>query len=369
MKPGHQGQVAVSTLIFAQNWEDPAVDEKALEIQQGDTVFTITAGGCNALGFLRFNPAAIYCVDINPAQTYLMELKQSAFRNLSFEMLYAFFGITKSRHRVEIFELLEKDISREALKFWKQNKKIIENGLLMNGRYERFTRLAGFLLRIIQGRKKAEHFFKLRSLQEQKEFYENQWDNKRGRWIFRSLFQNKRLAKKGLDADYSCFDDGLSSYSESFYSRASHVMKNIPAYSNYFLSLYLLGRYPDLFHLPACLQRENFDIIKNNISKIHPVTADSKYWLEAQPDNFFDAMSLSSICELMDDDDTHKLLSEVNRTCRNSGRIVFRNLITSKDIPASLQFNIVKDISLSKLLQQTDRSFVRGKVAAYHIRK
>ena len=50
------------------------------KVKEGDTVFTITSGGCNTLGFLRFNPTAVHCVDINPAQNHLMELKKAAFK-------------------------------------------------------------------------------------------------------------------------------------------------------------------------------------------------------------------------------------------------------------------------------------------------
>jgi S-adenosylmethionine-diacylglycerol 3-amino-3-carboxypropyl transferase len=369
MKTSPQGQVQLSKLIFTQNWEDPAVDEKALHLQEGDTVFTITSGGCNTLGFLRFNPSAIYCVDINPAQTFLMELKQAAFRNLSFEELHEFFGITKSKRRLETYNRIKNNLSPQALQFWEKHRRIINEGLLMNGRYEKFVKIAGVLLRVMQGKRKMEKFFALKSLQEQEEFYNNEWDNKRWRWLFKTMFNKKRLAKKGLNADYFHFDDGSSSFSESFYKRAGHAMKSIPASSNYFLSLYFLGHYLNASSLPAYLLPQNFELIKKNIDCIRPVTADSKYWLQQQPDNFFNAMSLSNICELMDDEDTYKLFDEVKRTCQNSGNIIFRNLMIPRDVPESLRYAIVKNDELSKSLQQMDRSFVYGKIAAYEIKK
>lgn len=369
MKTSPQGQVQLSKLIFTQNWEDPAADEEALQLQEGDTVFAITSGGCNALGFLRFRPSAIYCVDINPAQTFLMELKQAAFRNLSFEELHEFFGVSESKNRIVIYDVIKSDLSAQARQFWDKHRKIIDKGLLMNGRYEKFVRLAGLLLRLMQGKKRMERFFTLKSLKEQEAFYNNEWDNKRWRWLFRVMFNKKRLAKKGLNADYFHFDDGSASFSESFYKRAGHAMKNIPASSNYFLSLYFLGHYPNSSFLPDYLLPRNFGIIKKNIDRIHPVTADSKYWLHQQPDNFFDAMSLSNICELMDDEDTYKLFNEVKRTCKNSGRVIFRNLMIPRDVPESLRHSIVKKEELGKTLQQMDRSFVYGKIAAYEVKK
>lgn len=359
----------LSKLIFTNNWEDPEMDEKALQIQKGDTVFSITSGGCNTLGFLRFEPEAIYCVDINAAQTYLMELKKSAFRRLSHQELWAFLGLTKTPDRKRLYRIMEDDLSADARMFFDAHLRLIEKGILMNGRYERFVRLAGRLLRMLQGTSNTKRFFTLDTLEDQKRYYEKRWDNKRWRWIFQTMFNKKRLAKKGLNADYFHFDDGSSSFSESFYKRAGHAMKDLPVQRNYFLSLYLLGKYDNYDALPPYLQAQNFSVIRRNIDHVHPVTADSKIWLSEQPDNLFDAFALSNICELMDDGDTHKLFAEVLRTAKSGARVIFRNLMIPREVPEDLRKNIVKNEVLSRQLQYNDRSFVYGKVAAYSIIK
>lgn len=340
-----------------------------MEINEDDTVFTITSGGCNSLGFLRFNPSAIYCVDINPAQNYLLELKKAAFKELDYSTFCHFLGLTLCKKRKEIFHSIKNNLSREALIFWNEHLDIINHGIIMNGRYEKFVKIAGRLLRFLQGNKKIKTFFSLSSVEEQMQFYTEQWDNKKWRWIFKTMFNKKRLAKKGLVSDYFHFDDGSSSFSESFYKRASHVMKDVPVQTNYFIALYLLGHYLNKNNVPEYLQEKNFSIIKNNINKIHPVSADSKYWLEQQPEKMFDAFALSNICELMDDEDTHKLFSEVIRTSKPGAKIIFRNLMVPREIPEVLQCKIIKDDSLSKQIQFEDRSFVYGKVAAYNVCK
>ena len=364
-----KGQVQLSRLIFTHNWEDPAIDERVLKIKEDDTVFTITSGGCNSLGFLRFNPGAIYCVDINSAQNYLMELKKAAFKELDYPTCCNFLGLTSCKNRKEIFHSLKKDLSKEALLFWNNHMNVINNGVIMNGRYERFVKIAGRLLRLLQGNKKAKTFFSLPSVEEQKTFYAEQWDNKKWRWIFKTMFNKKRLAKKGLVSDYFHFDDGSTSFYESFYKRASHVMRDVPVETNYFIALYFLGHYLNNANVPEYLKRENFSIIKNNIEKIHTVSADSKYWLQQQPAEMFNAFALSNICELMDDGDTHKLFSEVIRTAKPGAKIIFRNLMIPREVPADLQPIIMKDEALSKQLQFEDRSFVYGKVAAYSVKK
>lgn len=369
MKPLPSGQVALSKLIFTHNWEDPLCDEQALHIQEGDTVFTITSGGCNTLGFLRFYPRAIYCVDINPAQTYVMELKQAAIRNLGYGQFAQFMGLTECHNRMEIYQQISRDLSPEAALFWAQHLSKIKAGLIMNGRFEGFVKIAGSLLRLLQGRSKVSAFLQLSDLQAQQEFYSRRWDNKAWRWIFKMMFNKKRLAKRGLNAGYFYFDDGSASFSESFYNRAKKGMTATPAQQNYFLSLYFTGKYQFVNEMPAFLKQENFEIIKQHIDRIHPITADSKYWLQQQPANFFDCMSLSNICELMDLYDTHKLFTEVKRTGKPGARIIFRNLMIPREVPEDLAEAIIKDEGLSKHLLQTDRSFVYGKVATYTLKK
>jgi S-adenosylmethionine-diacylglycerol 3-amino-3-carboxypropyl transferase len=369
MKENHKGQVQLSKLIFTHNWEDPIADEKALRIKKGDKVFAITSGGCNALGFLRFEPSLVYCVDINPAQTYLMDLKKTVIRMLDQDQAWKFLGLTPYRKRLELYERLRSELPPDAKSFFDARLNLVSKGILMNGRYERFVKIAGRIIRMIQGQSTTNQLFELSSLEQQQEFYKTIWNNRRWRWIFKAMFNKKRLAKKGLNADYFHFDDGTSSFSESFQKRAEHALTELPVQSNYFLSLYFFGKYKDNEHLPDYLKPQHFPAIKKNIHRIEAVTADSKFWLEKQPGDFFDAMTLSNICELMDEKDTYKLFSEVIRTAKPGARIVFRNLMIPREVPESLQHIIVKDKALSKQLQFEDRSFVYGKVAAYTIDK
>jgi S-adenosylmethionine-diacylglycerol 3-amino-3-carboxypropyl transferase len=365
----NQGQVQLSRLIFTHNWEDPAIDEKAMGLKKGDVVFAITSGGCNVLGFLRVNPSKIYCVDINAAQNHLMELKTAAFKELDYSTMAGFLGLEKMTDRESIFRVLKNSLSAEALSFWNANDSIIKKGVIMNGRYERFIKVAGKFIRLLQGNSKVNALFKLSTTEEQTTFFYERWDNKRWRWLFNTLFNKKRLAKRGLVNDYFHFDDGSSSFSESFYKRASHMLKDIPVQSNYFASLYFLGHYLTNEAIPEYLKQINFESIKQNAHKIVPVTADCKYWLEQQPDNTFDAFALSNICELMDEEDTYKLFKQVLRTAKPGAKIVFRNLMIPREVPESLRSQIVKNESLSAELQNADRSFVYGKVAAYGINK
>lgn len=364
-----QNQVSLFKLVFTHNWEDPESDHAALKIKKNETVLAITSGGCNVLGFLMFDPEIIYSIDINPAQSYLLELKIAAIKSLDFDSFIMFSGLKECKHRLELYEKIKPVLSKDALVFWDQNTKIITNGFIMNGRFERFILLAGKFINFLQGKKRVLGLLTEKSKSEQEIYYDNIWDTKRFHFMFKILFNKRILAKRGLVADYFYFDDGSKSFAESFYNRSKKAFRNIPVKGNYFLFLYLLGKYKNEYEVPAYLQRENFEVLKSRIDKIKIVTAEAQNWIDSMPNSSIDCFALSNICELMSENETNRMFDSVYRTSRNEGRVIFRNLMIPRDVPDTLKQKIVKDETLSKFIFDNDRSFVYGKVAAYTINK
>lgn len=362
------GQVPLSNLIFTVNWEDPESDVKAIAMKPGQSLLTITSGGCNTLNFLLNDPERIYAVDINPAQTWLMEFKIACIKNLNHDEFISLLGLKDCEDRLTLFSKIEHDLSNEANLFWNSNIKMIKKGILCNGKFEGFVKIAGNILSLLQGKKKIAKLLSLQTVKEQKEFYSKRWDNKRWKMIFRLMFNKKRLAKKGLVAEYFHFDDGAQSFSESFYNRARKALCDIPVRNNYFLSVYLTGKYSNESGLPLYLLSQHYEHIKSNVDRIKLITADTKYWLESMPGSIIDGFCLSNICELMSEEDTKKLFTEVIRTARPGAKICFRNLMIPREIPNDL-VEVKKNESLSNELLAKDRSFVYSKVAAYDIVK
>jgi S-adenosylmethionine-diacylglycerol 3-amino-3-carboxypropyl transferase len=368
MKNKINGQVPLSSLIFTLNWEDPESDVKAIDMKAGQSLLTITSGGCNTLNFLLNDPETIYSIDINPAQTWLMEFKIAGIKNLSHDEFISLLGLKECEDRLFLFSKIQHDLSKEANAFWNSNIKLIKKGILFNGKFEGFVKIAGKMLSLLQGKQKIKKLLSLQSVTEQKEFYKNKWDNKRWRMIFRLMFNKKRLAKKGLVAEYFHFDDGAQSFSESFYNRARKALCDIPVKNNYFLSIYLTGKYAGEGELPLYLQPQHYEHIKRNIDRVKVITADTKYWLESMPASIIDGFCLSNICELMSEEDTKKLFTEVIRTARPGAKVCFRNLMIPREVPGDLQKIIVKNESLSSDLLAADRSFVYSRVAAYELK-
>jgi S-adenosylmethionine-diacylglycerol 3-amino-3-carboxypropyl transferase len=365
MKSNQDAQVELSDLLFGMSWEDPDSDRRALQIQPGETLFTISSGGCNTLSLLLENPARIFAVDINRCQSHLLELKCAAIRRLECSDLYAFLGLEPSKSRLEMFHSLSHDLSEPALEYWRRRFPLIRAGVVYQGRYEGFLRHFRRVLRLVQGPRRIERLFECRSLEEQKEYFDRNWNTVRWRMLFRLAFNKSVLAKRGLSADYFRFDDGSSSFAESFFHRSRRALREISIASNYFLAQYLLGRYLTPNDVPGFLRKENLPMVRDRLDRIQIVTADAKCWLTDRPAASIDAFSLSNICELMSLEETALTFEEVARTARPGARLCFRNLIVPREVQKSLAAKIRLREDCSRQLLEQDRSFVYSRVQAY----
>jgi S-adenosylmethionine-diacylglycerol 3-amino-3-carboxypropyl transferase len=206
-----------------------------------------------------------------------------------------------------MFASLESDLSAPALAYWRKRQAAIQGGIVYQGRYEKFLRHFRRLLNLTQGRQRIEGLFQCQSLEEQRDYFDRVWNTVQWRILFRLLFNKHVLARRGLSADYFKFDDGSSSFAESFFQRSKRALCDIPIATNYFVAQYLLGRYLDVSAVPAYLRKEHFAPIRERLDRIEIVTVDLKIWLAGRPDASIDAFSLSNICELMSQEETVRL--------------------------------------------------------------
>ncbi len=369
MRPSAKSQIELLKLIFTVSWEDPACDDAALRIKPGETVMCVTSGGCNTLDFLLKDPRAVYAVDINPSQSYVLELKIAAMQQLGHRDFLRFAGILPSSDRIGTYRLVKNGLSTPASLFWDYHHSIIGDGFLFQGKYDQFVSVIGKLITFIQRQKHVNGLLDCSTLSDQQAYYEHNWENWKTRAIF-NLFYNKHvLGKIGLKTDYFHFAAGSDSFSRSFLAKFKRAACTIPITGNYFFHVYLTGRYRSLTEVPEYLREEQYEVIKSRLDRISVVTHDVKKWLAGQPNDSIDCFALSNICELMSIEDTHETFSQVARKAANGARICFRNLIIPRSVPEDLQHMIRRDDILSDTLVHNDRSFVYSRVDALTVHK
>ena len=117
-------------IVFNMSWEDPEMDRQAIELRPAHTVISITSAGCNPLNFLCQSPRRLICVDSNPAQTAVLELKLAAIAALDHETFFDIFAARRPAQISRVYRAqLRPRISPRAAAFWDENIWMVQRGL------------------------------------------------------------------------------------------------------------------------------------------------------------------------------------------------------------------------------------------------
>jgi S-adenosylmethionine-diacylglycerol 3-amino-3-carboxypropyl transferase len=341
-------------LMFTQSWEDPACDLAALAPLQGAQIFAITSGGDNVLGFLLADPAHVLAVDLNPTQNWLLELKRAAFRRLQHGELLELLGVRPPHRAVELYLRLRAELSAPALQFWDGHQEWFTAGVLLAGGFERYFAMLRGALRYIVGRRRMERLFTL-APEEQPNFYRQQWNTLRWRVLIRIGCSRWMLGKK-LDPTWFAGAGGVHSFGSHFTALAAHVIAELPARTNYFLSQILLGRYLTEDLVPDYLKPEHFETIRDRLNRLELVTADVAEALAALSPHSVDAFALSNVFEYSPAAVFDRARDEIARVGRTGARIALRNLLAPRRLSGDARFAV--DVTLGKRLCQADRGFI-----------
>ena len=111
------------TFLYTMSWEDPRADEEVLRLEPGCRLLTLTSGGDNSLTALLSGAAQVVSVDVNPAQSALLELKAAALRSpagaLSYDDVWKLFGEGRHSEAPRLYERsLAPLLSQSARSFW-----------------------------------------------------------------------------------------------------------------------------------------------------------------------------------------------------------------------------------------------------------
>jgi S-adenosylmethionine-diacylglycerol 3-amino-3-carboxypropyl transferase len=351
-------QSVFERVLFAQCWEDPEMDRQALRLEVDEVALVVTSGGCTALSLALERPGRIIAVDMNSAQTRLLELKIAGARALDHGGYLELLGVRPSRRRRELYRASRVHLSPEAVRFWDAHEKLIQGNLIRSGRYEQYLNACRKLLLVIQGPRRIRRLFELESADDRRRFYREEWDGVRWRLFFRTFFSRPILGRFGLDPAFFTYVDGVTSFGEHFRRLAEHVIVDLPARDNYFLAQICLGHYLNERAVPPYLRADNFDRLRRSLDRIEPRTAELESLLHGLPDGSVDAFALSNVFEWVSPDVFERILGEIHRVGSPGARICYRNLLVRRTHPASCDGQFRPDRDLAAKLLFEDRSFV-----------
>ena len=356
-------------ILYAQCWEDPQIDRAAFKINSDDVIFSITSGGCNALAFLIDNPKKLIALDINPQQNFLLDLKISAFKKLSYEELLEFLGVKESNNRLHLYNRIRPLLQINSARYWDGNMKKIEKGIIHSGRYEGYMRLLkkAILTPLIRNGI-IEKLFKTEDTTERTELFLKKWKNFRW-WLLTHILLSRRMNTLFFDKAFFTYLEKKHSLGNHFAQKAERAITELPMKKNYFLSYILLGRYYSNEYLPPYLRRENFETIRSRLDRIIVVTDSCENFFSILPDSYISKFNFTNIFEWMSPEAYEDLLKETIRVAKNGAIMTYRNLLVFREHPASLEENIQSLRELAKSLHQQDLSFIYNNYIVEEIHK
>ncbi len=352
---GHLGkkQGAVPEVVFAQVREDAAVEVAALASREPrEVAFCIGSGGCTAFSLLTGDLRKLYVVDVNPAQVYLLELKQAAFARLSYDaMLESMTADARSS-----YPLLRPHLTPAARAFWEERQHLLARGLNQCGIIERkLMRGIRLFLPLVLGRRRFETFFEQTDLEAQRRFYRQEWDN----WRWRSALR-WALSRPVLRFVYggSFVDRIPDGFSRLVRQRVDAVLTSFPIQENGYVWQTFRGSDPPREHgLPISMRREQFEKIRSGLAQLEVTSADAARWLEARPSASIGFFALSNILEVTTPDYTVRLLEAVCHAAKPGALVCLRSLFPpAPDELGQFGEKLALDAALSARLESMDRS-------------
>lgn len=283
-----------SRLIYNTCWEDPRADRALLDVGPGSRIAMITSAGCNALDYLLDDPAEIHCIDMNPRQNALLDLKIAALAKLDHADLFALFG----RGRHPAIRRLYRDALRPCLQaasaeYWDRRLHWFDGG----GRGSFYFRgasgdVAWTLRRLLRSLRPGLHrrlleLFESPDLETQRTRYRAIEPRLFGPLMRLLLRQPATLSLLGVpraqrDLILNGYPGGVSGYVQD---RLRHLMSEVPVQENYFWRLYLHGEY-SADCCPNYLREEHLPTLRAGIERVHLHTASFSDFLAGHPEPF-----------------------------------------------------------------------------------
>lgn len=280
-----------SRLIYNTCWEDPRADRALLAVGPGARIAMITSAGCNALDYLLDDPAEIHCVDLNPRQNALLDLKLAALATLAHEDLYALFGSGRHPDFENLYRyLLRRRLAPPSAAFWDRHLHWFDG----RGRGSFYFRgAAGDIAWWLRAWLKA---LRPRLRRELLALFESpDLDTQRARWaaieprLFGPLLrllvrQPATLSLLGVpraqrDLIARQYPGGVSAFVQD---KLRWLMTEVPVAENYFWRLYLHGSYT-----PACcpnyLRPEHLGTLRERVGRVQVYTRSFEHFLAAHP--------------------------------------------------------------------------------------
>jgi S-adenosylmethionine-diacylglycerol 3-amino-3-carboxypropyl transferase len=349
-------------IVFNMSWEDPRMDCEAFRIGGQDVVVSISSAGCNSLSLLCQGPKRLICVDGNPAQNAILELKLAGIAALDHETFFDIFAARRPGVVTKVYRSrLRPRLSVQARRFWDRNLWMVAGNLYRFGRMGLFCRiLRPFLLASGIPRWRIEAFFELRDLSEQAEWYYRYAAPRLWRPWSRWLVRFKPfLYLAGVHPNQFRLVHDRHDIYDFIRERVEHVLTRVPIYDNYFLSQAVTGRFRG-YRVPPYLLPENFEVLRRNLDRVVVVNGWLGPFLDTLPPRSVTRFNLLDIFDWMTPAAFEETLRKVLRVAVPGAIVIYRSGSYRLDPPEGVTEYFEPETDLARRLLAQDRSGTYG---------
>jgi S-adenosylmethionine-diacylglycerol 3-amino-3-carboxypropyl transferase len=359
-------------LFFAQVREDPLLEIEALGPLHGAKVVVVSSGGCTALSLLASGAGEVTAVDLNSTQNHLVEVKAAALRLLTMPEIMSFFGLARGtpERRSRTYWTIRPLLTPAAAEYWDDHQRLLGRGALTCGVTEQFVAALAKVVRLfIHGPRTVDRLLSLGSLDEQRDFFDRQWNSRRWKALFPVLI-NRWTFNRTFEPEFfrSVDNPGFAAH---FRGLLEHALCDVPVRSNYFLHQMLRGTYPTrvVNGLPPYLERTHREVLRARMDCLKLVDGGYAEYLATCPDSSIDALAISNICEWLDANSVEDLFGQIARVAKTGARFCFRNFVGHTEIPERFRGVVIEDVEAGREAIRRDRSCLQARIAICRIVK
>jgi S-adenosylmethionine-diacylglycerol 3-amino-3-carboxypropyl transferase len=341
----------MTTLRYAQCWEDADVLVDALAVRPGGTYVAIASAGDNALAMLAAGPARVIALDREPAQLAALALRVAAYRALAHEELLALVGSRAHHDRLALYARCRPLLEDGARTYWDARPDAIRAGIGSAGRFERYLALfRTVVLPLIHSRATVRELLDCEDV-ERARFYDERWDTLRWRLTFRAFFARPTMSALGRDPRFFAHADGP--VSQRLLGRIAHSLRDGDAGANPYLRWILTGEHGDA--LPLALRPESFDAIRANLDRLDVRRCSLEEFATEYHGAPVDGWNLSDVFEYMDDAAYAALLARIAAISAPRARLAYWNMLVPRRRPEMLAGFLAEREDVAAPLRARDR--------------
>jgi len=361
-----QDRADFSTIRYAQCWEDSLLLIEALQ-PKGRRCVSIGSAGDNSFALLAAGAESVTAVEMNPAQVACIELRRAAYLTLDHAAFLELHGSRPSKRRSELYRQCRPLLDEKTAAFWDARADFISAGIGSPGKFENYFRLfRRYVLPLAHPQRRVHALLQHRSPQQRRDFYEDEWDNRRWRAIFQIFFSRTVMGALGRDPEFFRYVEG--SVADRILERTENALAVLDPSANPYLHWILTGTHGA--DLPYALERSRYEAIRTALQehRFRIVSSPIEALLEEEPASRFDAWNLSDIFEYMSEATTEQLLRRIVAASAPGARLAYWNMLAPRSRPESMAGVLVPLEDLARACFEKDRAFFYSRFVVEEVR-